>query len=805
MIQRCSLGLAIMTLLCVGDLAAADDDVTFLVRNGVSCGRIYLPRTFGRATMLAAHELQTYIGKATGAKLPIDFGTPETRRKRVVRPGEGRLVLETRIDPSAEISADGSEDVFRLQQAGDTVTISGNSDTATLYGAYQFLGDLGVRWFLPGEIGEHVPALTNIPITPFEREFTPAFRTREIDLSGTPRTHFASEDFDRLIPEHSMWILRNRCLYARNVHRDRRPACNNGRERTGHFLTQLLRGVSIDDEPERFPLVTRGNETKRLARGGQICFTHPANVKAAIDHALTWFAANPTMLTCSMSLADHGGICECTGCVAANAGAFPPLEPDRVVWLFMNQVIRGIRAQLPQKRIAFYSCYGSLKAPPENMKIEDGIVAITANVGANNVRIDDPNDPFAGVYLAQVQQTKRAGVELGAREYTMFGGIPQPLPLLEQVKIYHDLGYAYYHCESMGRDEIRTVIQWVQAQLLWDADRDPMALLAEACNTLYGAAGPDVLAVIKLLDARTRRLPRLIFGSHGVMQWVVSDEIAAAGDRRLAKGRAAVTGRQAERLQRLTDTFGMFARRARYARAGYEAMDQRTETKRQRAIRLVDEFRTFWKEHDLDETCSASILGGALKFRKILETMPLAIEPKPRKGFAEPSDNDRLAALFSLDTPPATLESLHYLPDVWKFKLDIHRRAQANQWQAPEFDDTGWRELSVYNFYERQGFDLYDGSFCYRTRFTAPAYPAGRKVFLRIGSLDDEGKIYLNGQLLHERWHLVARDWKRSFEIDVTAAVRRGQQNTIAIIGNDEYGVGGLWNPCALYMKKADQ
>ena len=63
-----------------------------------------------------------------------------------------------------------------------------------------------------------------------------------------------------------------------------------------------------------------------------------------------------------------------------------------------------------------------------------------------------------------------------------------------------------------------------------------------------------------------------------------------------------------------------------------------------------------------------------------------------------------------------------------------------------------------------------------------------------------EGAIYVNGRLAHRRWHLVGQDWKRSFACDVTGIIRPVAENVVAIVGNDEYGMGGLWNPCALHL-----
>jgi hypothetical protein len=780
-------------------LTSTAQEETWLVREGRPEARIYLPRLCGAATRLAADELSTYIEKLTGARVPVDtYGVMSERR--IKQEGRVQIRLEPRVDPVREVSADGSEDVSTLTVAADTVTLAGNSETAVLYGVYQLLADQGVRWFLPGEIGEHVPRLADLKLPRGQTTSRPSFRTREIGLSGDPPAHFAPHDFDRLLPEYALWNLRNRCMFSRVILRDYVPAGNRPREQTGHWLNAILNTADLAKEPERFPLVTKDGATQRLARGGQICFTDPRNIAETIRCKLDDFAKDPSLLTATVSLADHGGMCECPRCIAANDGRFPPLDPNLVVWKFMNAVIRGIRAEQPGKRIAFYSSYGSLRRPPAGFQAAEGIVGITANVGANGARIDDPDDPFAVGYMADILGHQAAGVaELGAREYTMFAGTPQPLVLLDQIRIYHSLGYVYYHCESMGRDELRWPVQWVQAQLLWNAAGDPAALLKECCDTLYGAAGAEALEILQAIDARERSLPRLVFGSAGVMQWILSPELVARGRATLKAAARKVAGVHARRLDRFADSFELFARQAEAVRACYQAMDDLAEPSRETALKSIAAFDKHWNDNALEETCSPQIFRNMAAFRTLITSLASPKTPAPRKGFEAPTPAQRLAALYSLLEVPAQVDDLFYLPDVWKFKPDIAREAEAKNWFAEDLDDTGWRDLSVYDFYERQGYDRYDGAYCYRVRFTAPVFPQGKRIMLRIGSLDDEGAIYVNGKLAHRRWHLVDQDWKRSFAVDVTDFIRPGAANVICIVGNDEYGVGGLWNPSALY------
>ena len=175
-----------------------------------------------------------------------------------------------------------------------------------------------------------------------------------------------------------------------------------------------------------------------------------------------------------------------------------------------------------------------------------------------------------------------------------------------------------------------------------------------------------------------------------------------------------------------------------------------------------------------------------------------AIKPKGRPELADPSI--RLKELFAGTAVLARIDHLFMLPEIWKFRLDQGEVGLAQGWETPGYDERGgWQPMSVWNWFEDQGYAEVDGRFWYRLKSQAPAFPAGKRVMLRIGSIDDDGEFYLNGKPVCIRNDSTM--WNRSFEIDVTDTIRNGQENVIAVRGYDATGGGGIWRPCALYTK----
>jgi hypothetical protein len=84
-----------------------------------------------------------------------------------------------------------------------------------------------------------------------------------------------------------------------------------------------------------------------------------------------------------------------------------------------------------------------------------------------------------------------------------------------------------------------------------------------------------------------------------------------------------------------------------------------------------------------------------------------------------------------------------------------------------------------------------------RDRFTI--MQERNRVLMRIGALDEEGLIFVNGKQVHQRRHFDPMDWTRSFAFDVTDALRPGQANTVAILLMNREGAAGLWRGVGLY------
>src|SRR5207253_8059741 len=122
-----------------------------------------------------AEELQRYMEKMSGAKLPI-ITDAEPRTTREILLGENLHLgrLRTKVD-FAKLGPDG----FRLRVDGNRLIIAGGKPRGTLNGVYTLLEEkLGVRWFTP-EL-ETVPRLDRIRLPKFDETRVLALQNRDV-------------------------------------------------------------------------------------------------------------------------------------------------------------------------------------------------------------------------------------------------------------------------------------------------------------------------------------------------------------------------------------------------------------------------------------------------------------------------------------------------------------------------------------------------------------------------------------------------------------------------------------------------
>ncbi len=795
---------------------AGSGPVRYVIKDGLAQGKLYVPERSGRALLFAAQELREHLEKITGADVPMAW--------RQARPGDSGFVFVIR--PEGEWKGKESAQAFVIEETNTPaalVTITGNTSLGVLYGVYQYLSDLGVRWLAPGEIGANIPRSADVPVRPGRRAASPSFGSRILTLSSVAQNHFGgTADIAGAVNDYELYMIRNRTHLGSNRFAAKDFGFAVDASLSGHAVkpmtglsSQKVKEGLMDKEPERFALVTGTDLVqKRRYDDGQVCFSNEKNIEMAISNCIAFYAdlertkdeRNSDLdeeCTVSMSLSDCFGICECEPCrKIAGTG---PNSKDRLVWSFWNRVARGLNEKMPGRMMMVSANYLDLTQPPDDVVSESNIVVCTPLVYAWEKAPENRESyPFPRQFLQSVLKVRQAGVrELNSYNYLNFPWSPTPLLIFDAAEGYAKLGYRQYHLEAMQRTEYAWPIVWALAQYTWNSSKAPREYLKEFCLDYYGAPyDADVLWFFEEMTKNACTMDRINFGGGADTSAMLTDGLIKDARSRLRNAVRHAQGLQQERLSRLNDSLEAQFQLAETYRAYCKALNSRAAVDIGEFEKRARGLQAFWSAHNLNmiNTTTRSPAEAAALY---LKTDFANLKPASRKELEGkgPQDERWMRELFAGSAPPERVPNLFPLPEVWMFHIDWENTGIQDGCFKAEYDDSkDWQPLSSWACPSSQGYNSQiGGAYWYRVRFRAPAFPVGKKVFLRIGSLDDTGDVYLNG--VHVGSQPEPRDWDRSFALDVTDAVKRGEDNVLAVRGYDSGGGEGVWRPSALYTE----
>lgn len=735
----------VVSLVWMGTTATA----AVLVKEGKPAALIVLPQEPDAAEKLAANELGVHIGKISGAQLattnvaPQDLpGLLERSRRAgiaVVRLGRA-AALEKVIEAKSPFAG-----TFAIHITKDQVRVAGR-EMGTVFGVMELLEQLGVRWFMPGELGTVLPAMKTVVVAEQEIAQAPSFASR----------WFQMPDRD--------WQVRLRC---------------GGPVFPG---AHGLPAPTFKVAPELYALI----KGQRNAR--QHCLSNPKLLEQVIVRVREMRAKGRGPII-GMGPNDGRGFCECDKCRALDGGDFDPFsgEPavtDRYIWFF-NQVLEGLAADFPDTKIAFY-IYHSYMRPPVRWKPNPRITGALAPIALDRVHgFSNPVAPEKSYARWLYQEWGKLLPELYDRGY--WSNLADPgFPFIivhrlrDEIPACHALGVKGWRVETFPNYGPQLPSMYIAARLMWDHKADVDALLADFAEKFFGPAAVPMGRYVSLMDAALRDSPDCT-GSAWDMPHFYPAPLRAQARRLLDEGAKLAAGR------------GVYAARVRMVRQTFDMlelfvamMDARTRVDFAEAQRALVQLDAVAAELMAQKPVAMVSAG---RFSTYVNYMKRFYRPATEQGFARVTGGNRLVAAAR---------------DEWDFLIDPPRVGEGIGLWREEIRGGNWQKLKTSSAsWSHQGLRYYKGLAWYRQTVEVPAQFKGQRVFLWCGGVDEKAKVWVNGQPIGIS-HGAAF---YPFEMDVTEAVRAGAPNHITFcVVNDvvnELGTGGIVAPVMFYAPAA--
>lgn len=751
----------------------------------------------------AAKEIVHCFRKATGKEIPVIFDKDAV-------PGRNYLYLgATKKFPAGnEIGRKKNQGVIIV--AGKNIFIAGKDDagnfasdyvsTGTLFAAYEFLEKyLGVRWLWPGELGEFIPAVTDLNIADGRYEFNPRLESSQWRRALENASAWSSAgNREKFLSEQSLWLKHHRFSVDRQF-------------QYGHAFTDYWVRYG-KTHPEFFNLLpdgTRRSNPYDWSHGAphcvSLCVTCPGLINTIVAN---WVKSSPRQPTINLNENDTGGECVCKNCLLAdNSPDSPAKRLEKATQAFKRKKIgwENELGSLSDRYCHFFLevqkeadkidkqhrimglIYANYSLPPsEKIKLNDRIV----------LRFCPPYMyPWTDEKIAEYRQLwhgwARSGAKLMFRPNFTLDGAGFPIQYQE---VFYDLftfsakdGMIASDMDSLtGHFATQGLVNYVIASVNHDRDSS-LATLKNDFFSAFGAAKQPVKEYFDYVELVTMKSGfKSPFKNESIEGGLLDRDLFLVADTLFTPE---VMKNSEILLQKARQTPGLdpvSAKRVDFLLIGLKNV--------QLTMKAQEEFRQYQKNKDVRPFAQA--VRRLDNFRASVETTN-GLNVGNLRYLEDRHWPSRLKLKMA--------ESGIFPLSGWTIKWDPQNKGVEQRF----FDATnaeGWVPISTDSHWERQPAGIawekqygapYKGVAWYRNIFRLE--PGRKGIKLDFSAVDGSAVVYLNGKVILERPYPYRGDtdsWRKPFSVDIAAGVKPGD-NVLAIRiekdSNKYSGLRGIW------------
>jgi hypothetical protein len=427
-----------------------------VVENLKSDFKISISSDAGAIEKQAASELQTYLQKISGVKLPI-VNDLKGNNQFVI--GKADYIKQTVPDINFnELGEDG----FLIKRIGSRIIFAGGTDKGTLYAVYSFLEMyLNCRMYAPDAVV--IPKKKTILLNEVNALQIPTIKYRET-------FYWPSRDV----------------LYA-NWHKvDRNKGNSSQWGNWVHSALELVPPVTyFKDHPEYYA----ERNGKRVA--AQLCLSNDKVYQIVVSALKDRMAKNPNARYWSVSQEDNGNFCQCEQCKAVDAKQG---SPSGSIINFVNKVA----GNFPDKTINTLA-YSYSVVPPATLKPANNVLVAFCTSG--NLDRGKPYhlDANNSNYIKNITRWGQISSQFMIWDYIVdFKNYTMPYPNLAAIPVNikyfvkNNATALFMHGNYYGGGEFAELKCYLTSKLMWDPNADSKQIIQDFMLGYYGKAAPYV-------------------------------------------------------------------------------------------------------------------------------------------------------------------------------------------------------------------------------------------------------------------------------------------------------------------------
>lgn len=713
-------------------------------------------------------DLCHYLERMSGAKVAWQTGAEELPDG--VLPVLVGTLAETRFGPPA--ASYPFRQGWRLVVSDQGIGLVGESNLAASYALYEVLHQLGCRWFMPGDLGEHIPAQQTITLAVQDLSSTPSTVYRGIWQPATfgatgwksPARISGNEPFNRRNRQGGLPLV------------------------AAHNLEQHITAEQLEAHPDwRAVIKGQPHPTK-------IKWTKPEVAQAIGDAIMAKLDKAYQPVYC-LALSDSTGWDESED-PAFDAGDMEETlgvvsKTDRLLVL-ANRIAERVGERYPEVRFSLLIYVDYTRAPVRE-PVHPSVIPYIAPITYNRIHaMVDTNAANGTQLLDLVRGWQKAAPHLGFYWYGYnLSETWAPNPFISRwsrdLPILFEAKYPYWFPETMNNFESTGIGLYLGMRLAWNAAQPPEAIVDDYLTHFYGAAAEPMSRYWRHFDAAWNAVGDSAGAAWSYRRRFTPQVMAEARVQMDAALAACRTALEYRRVAMANESLVQFER-------FMKMMDDLAEG---RFRNLEKDFNRWWQvSYHLGERYQPQAA-----FYERFSYRHEWIELPHGRAFR---DANRIQKDFQLLTPKPL--------KMWRYCADPKAAAEAEGWFNPGFQDQAWAQTDVtVDTWSHLGYHNYYGTMVYRLAPKLPAIPKGKRVFLWLAGTDGSTKVFVNG--LHVPWTTPAgevRDMHNGYaapvSFDITEALGGGTACQLTLICTrphvNEVGTGGLLGPVVLYREK---
>jgi hypothetical protein len=432
----------------------------------VDIANIVVPMDSDQVERFAAEELAAYVIKMTDREIKV---ANKTSGKAIYIGLLPEYVSTSQKEHVLSELDTLKPDGFIIRSMGDDLVIKGRTPRGTLYGVYDYLRMLGIRWYFPGREHEFIPKKGKITLKGIDITESPDMDHRGISIHSSNSALHDWVDFAAKVK-----------LNAIHLHSDELL----------HEMPDIMasRGLDFGLRRHFFGEVYPPPDEAEMDRNRSLLLEYTRTLPVQLNDFFLWPADKPLELR---EYKQDG-----------------KLSISDAVLMFTNEMLKAIRTLRPTARMSFLA-YWSTWEVPKTVKPSNGVfLELAPMFRCFSHAIPDPACPINSKKILPViedmlevfvpAEAHVLGYWLDAslfgrgRYKALSGRLPQMGNIIKQdLRYYKSRGITNISTFAVGVDreylsKYASPALFHYPALLWDVEFDPRLQLVDFCENYYG-------------------------------------------------------------------------------------------------------------------------------------------------------------------------------------------------------------------------------------------------------------------------------------------------------------------------------